>query len=115
VLAGVVVSIYPFSGATINFGTVADPMVIKVRAGYTASIVDDAIRRALINYLTDLPASAPVTASDVYAAIIAVDGVQSAFIPVFSRASGATQTNTAPITPWPWEIFNVGSVNITFV
>jgi predicted phage baseplate assembly protein len=113
VLAGVTVGVYPFTGSTVNFGTVADPMVIKVRAGYPPSVVDDAVRRAIISLMDDLPANTALTASAVYTAVAGVDGVQSAFIPVITRATGATQTDTTPITPWPWELLTVGQVNIT--
>jgi hypothetical protein len=56
-----------------------------------------------------------LAASDVYAAISAVNGVQQVQIPVITRSTGSTQTDTATITPQPWEVFTAGAINLTVV
>jgi hypothetical protein len=115
VLAGVEVQVLDPVFQPIDFGTALSPIVITVTEGYPPAVVDDAVRRSIVNMMAELPAETPLAASDVYAAIIGVDGVQRVAIPVITRASGATQTDTSTITPQAWEVLNVGTINLSVV
>lgn len=112
-MAGVTVTLADPTIQPVDFGTPADPITITVVDGYPPATVEDAVRRRITTMVEEMPAERPLAASDVYAAVIGVDGVELVSIPVISRTSGVTQTNTATITPQPWEIFTVGSINIS--
>jgi hypothetical protein len=113
VLAGVEVVVSNPAFQPVDFGTVGSPISVTVTEGYPPLVVDDAVRRAIIHMMTELPAETPLAASDVYAAIIGVDGVQRVAIPVITRSTGSTQTDTSTITPLPWEVLSVGTINLT--
>lgn len=113
VMAGVSVTVADPSFQPVDFGTVGTPITVKAAAGYPVAVVSDAVRRAITTLMTELPAERALAASDVYAAVSAVDGVDQVSIPVITRTSGATQTNTANITPQPWEVLTVGTINLT--
>jgi hypothetical protein len=53
-----------------------------------------------------------ITASDFYAAIMSVPGVQFVHIPMIARAD-AQQSGTADMVFRPWEIPVLGSLNLT--
>jgi hypothetical protein len=113
VLGGVSVTISDPSFQPIDFGASGNPIQIALADGYSATTVEDAVRRAILNLLDEMPAERPLAVSDVYAAVSAVDGVAQVQIPVITRSSGATQTDTATITPQPWEVFIEGSIYLT--
>jgi hypothetical protein len=115
VLGGVAVTISDPTFQPIDFGTVASPISVTVDPGYPPAVVSDAVERAILNLVVEMPAERALAASDVYAAISAVNGVQQVQIPVITRSTGSTQTDTATITPQPWEVFTAGAINLTVV
>jgi uncharacterized phage protein gp47/JayE len=110
-------SITTVAGPTIvpvNVGASGNPLVVTVFGNYRRSTVQTEVEKAVQGLLALDKADfgMRITASDFYAAIMSVPGVQFVHIPMIARAD-AQQSGTADMVFRPWEIPVLGSLNLT--
>lgn len=110
-LAGVSVQVAAPTFVPINFGASGNKIDVEVGKTYSNKTVDAAVRREIRLLVAALAFGEILTVSKVYNVIMNVDGVKSADINVMARADSA-QTGSVRITPQPWEVFSVGTINL---
>ena len=113
-LAGVTVNVVAPTFVSVNFGSSANPIDVELLPQYSQKTAKAAIERAIRTYVTDLPFGEKLSVSQVYSAIMSVEGVRYVDIDVMARADSA-QTGASKITPRVWEVFSPGSLylNVT--
>jgi hypothetical protein len=114
-LAGATVTVAGPSVVGVNIGTAANPIVVECWPRYSRASVLYDVQQALKNMLSfaNVDFGMRLTLSDFYKALLAVDGVRYASIPMIARADAA-QTGTADVVFRAWEIPKVGDIsNIT--
>lgn len=114
-MGGVITTVGDPTFQPIDFGTVLKPVRVFMTTGHSAADVKTGCEEALTNLLAHMDAEEPLAASMVYSALLSVNGVEYAEIPVFSRVGAGAQTDTTTITPQPWEIFIPGSITLQVV
>jgi uncharacterized phage protein gp47/JayE len=104
-LAGVSLSVLPPSLIPVDVGSSNNPVTIQVKDNYAQAVVSNAISTALSVFLTppNVGFGQLLNVSDFYNAIMNVDGVAYAIIPVFSRED-TVQTTTNSIQMRPSEV-----------
>jgi uncharacterized phage protein gp47/JayE len=111
---GVSLSVLPPAIIPIDVGSISNPVQLVVKDGYSQAAVQQNVTTALQLLLS--PPSVGfgqlLTVSDVYAAVLGVDGVAYCVIPVITRED-TTQANDAPIQLRPSEFPNAGSLNFS--
>lgn len=109
-LAGVTVTAAGPTFVSVNLGTSASPIVVKVldnaKQSTVSAAVDLAVKRRFGFSTVDF--GERITVSDLYSVIQSVPGVQWVQIPVFAR-SDAVQSGTADIACRDWEIPSLGN------
>jgi uncharacterized phage protein gp47/JayE len=114
-LAGVTVTVAGPSVVTVNVGSTSYPLTVEAWPRYSRASVLYDVQQALKNMLafSNIDFGMRITLSDFYKAILAVDGVRNAAIPMVARSDSA-QTGTADLVFRAWEIPAVGNIaNIT--
>jgi len=113
-LAGCSVSVASPSLISVNVGAVATPLVVQVYGRYKQTSilynVQQAVRKMLS--MANVDFAIRLTASDFYATIMSVEGVQYVSIPLIAR-SDAAQSGTADILFRDWEIPVLGNLVVT--
>jgi hypothetical protein len=113
-LAGVSVNVAAPTGVAVNVGSSGTPVTIDVWPTYSRTDVQYQVEQAIKAVLsfTSIDLGMRLTASDFYRAIMSVDGVRYAAIPLMAR-SDAAQTGTADIQFQAFEFPKVGTVVVT--
>jgi hypothetical protein len=115
-LAGTTVTVVrPDHRQAVNVGSSTKPIVVECWPRYSRASVLYDVQQALKNMLSfaNVDFGMRLTLSDFYKALLAVDGVRYADIPMIARADAA-QTGTADVVFRAWEIAQVGNIsNIT--
>jgi uncharacterized phage protein gp47/JayE len=114
-LAGATVTVAGPNVVGVNIGTSSSPIVVECWPRYSRASVLYDVQQALKNMLSfaNVDFGMRLTLSDFYKALLAVDGVRYASIPMIARADAA-QTGTADVVFRAWEIPKVGDIsNIT--
>lgn len=113
-LAGVTVTVEAPSRVKINVGTSTEPVVVRVWDTYSATAVKFNVEQAIKNRLAfaNSELGARLTVSELYSAIMDVDGVRYLSIPVFAR-DDAPQTGTADIQLKTMEFPVANLINVT--
>jgi uncharacterized phage protein gp47/JayE len=114
-LAGANVTVAGPTVVGVNIGTSSTPIVVECWPRYSRASVLYDVQQALKNMLSfaNVDFGMRLTLSDFYKALLAVDGVRYASIPMIARADAA-QTGTADVVFRAWEIPKVGNIsNIT--
>jgi uncharacterized phage protein gp47/JayE len=113
-LAGVTVSVLDPSIIPIDVGTSGNPITLQVKDGYSQARTVQSVTAALQAALSppNVSFSELINVSDLYHAVIAVDGVDYAVIPVFTREDVA-QTGTTSIQLRSSEYPTAGNIHIT--
>lgn len=111
-LAGVTVTVGGPTVVGVNVGSASNPLVIECWPRYSRAAVQNDVQQALKTMLSfaNIDFGMRITLSDFYKAILAVDGVRNAAIPMVARADAA-QTGTADLVFRAWEIPAVGSIS----
>lgn len=109
--AGVSLSVLDPAIIAIDVGTSANPMQLVVRQGYSQATVTANVQAAIQALLNppNVSFGQLITVSDIYEAVLAVDGVAYCVIPVFTRED-TPQTNDTSIQLRPSEFANAGNV-----
>jgi hypothetical protein len=114
-LAGTTVTVAGPTTVKVNVGSSTKPIVVECWPRYSRASVLYDVQQALKNMLSfaNVDFGMRLTLSDFYKALLAVDGVRYADIPMIARADAA-QTGTADVVFRAWEIPKVGNIsNIT--
>jgi hypothetical protein len=114
-LAGTTVTVAGPTTVKVNVGSSTKPIVVECWPRYSRASVLYDVQQALKNMLSfaNVDFGMRLTLSDFYKALLAVDGVRYADIPMIARADAA-QTGTADVVFRAWEIAQVGNIsNIT--
>lgn len=113
-LAGVSVTVESPNRVKINVGAPTDPVVVRVWPTHTASAVQFNVEQAIKSYLAfaNCDLGARLTVSELYSAIMDVEGVRYASIPLLAR-DDAPQVGTSDIQLKPMEFPVANSINVT--
>lgn len=110
-LFGVTVSVLAPSIILIDVGTTSNPMQLVVKDLYNQAVVQQNVTTAIQALLNppNVTFGQLISVSDIYQAVLAVDGVAYCVIPVFTRED-TPQVNDTPIQLRPSEFANAGSI-----
>jgi hypothetical protein len=111
-LAGVTVTVASPTFIPVNFGSSGTPVTVELYDQYSQKAVKAQVRTAIKSFFNDLLYGNRLTVGEVYNVIKAVNGVRYIDIPIMARNDSA-QSGTVTITPRPWEILTVGTINLS--
>jgi len=113
-LAGCSVSVGSPSFVGVNVGSVSAPLVVQVYGRYKQGTILYNVQQALRKRLsmTDVDFATRLTASDFYATIMSIEGVQYVTIPLLARAD-LVQSGTSDMIFRDWEIPVLGDLYVT--
>lgn len=96
----------------VDFGTGGSPVLVEILDQYSQGAVTVAMQRELQTFMEAFPLGERLTVGAVYTVLTGIDGVKSVSIPVMTRTD-VTQTDTASLTPRPWEVFKLGDLTLS--
>jgi hypothetical protein len=108
-LCGVTLSVLAPAIVPVDVGSATNPMTLVVKSGYSQALVSANVQTAVQALLSppNVSFGQLINVSDIYTAILAVDGVAYCVIPVITRED-QVQTNDTSIQLRPSEFANYG-------